>query len=88
MILSDPIPWSYVPAGAQVLFGGVPRTVLLNEPYPHPPWQHYRTVRLEGLGVEMPQAIDTVQLVVLDGDDAVANLLAAGLTAAQIEPAP
>lgn len=42
--LSEPIPWSDVPVGAVVMYG-IPRRVNVNDP-----WQHYRTVMLDGGG--------------------------------------
>jgi hypothetical protein len=81
MILSPPIPWSDVPAGAQVLIDGVPRTVLQNNP--HRDWG--RRVLAEGLGPQTYVNGAAVQLVIMDEADAVANLLAAGFTAAPIE---
>ena len=79
MNVSPPIPWRDVPVGAVVLYGGTPRTVVAN-------WENCGIclVLLEGdPGSHYPRADDTVQLVLLDDADAVANLAAAGLT---IEP--
>jgi hypothetical protein len=85
MIITDPVPWSYVPVGAQVLLHGVPRTVLINAPlYPNSP-DDSRVVLVEGI-VSPPtiSGLSTVQLVIMDEADAVANLQAAALTATPI----
>ena len=75
MILSDPIPWCFVPPGAVVMLDG-PRTVLLN------------AVQLDGTGLAFVESMaepmrydhtQTVRLVMLDEGDALATLAAAGL---------
>lgn len=80
MILSPPIPWRDVPAGAQVLIDGVPRTVIAIDRRGYP-W----FALTEGAGPMFIRPEVTVQIVIMDEADAVTNLLAAGFTATPIE---
>lgn len=93
VIVSPPIPWRDVPAGAQVLIDGVPQTFLFTRPTvmgAHiPEWLYADLIDIYVEGCTPPRCtvreIDTVQIVIMDGADAVANLLAAGFTATPIE---
>ena len=74
MILSPPLPWGLVPAGAVVLIDGVPRTVLAAA---H--GTGLSTIFLEGLPPRTVDPASYTQLVSLDDTDAIAAFAAAGL---------
>lgn len=83
MILSDPVPWSYVPVGAVVFFAGAPRTVLVATPGTG----GVLSLLLEGLPPGNVLGYrDTVRLVTLDDSDAMTTLAAAGLNPEPIAP--
>ncbi len=84
MRLSAPIPWHLVPAGAVVMLDGAPRTVLANRS--SRTFTGGRELLVEGLRPREVANDLTVQLVMLDAEDAVATLARAGLNPEEIAP--